>query len=239
MKTFILFGGASGIGLETAKILSTENQRVIVTSRNQEKLNLVRLENTDTRLCDLSEDSVESIFSYATETFGEIEGVANLCGSVLLKPAHLTSLSEFNSVLEANLRTSFLILKHATKHMINHGGGSIVFIASAASQIGLANHEAIAAAKGAVMSMAKSAAASYASKNIRVNCVAPGLTKTGLTARITNNEAGLKASLAKHPLGRIGEPAEVANAVRFLLDPKNSWITGQVLGVDGGLGALK
>jgi NAD(P)-dependent dehydrogenase (short-subunit alcohol dehydrogenase family) len=113
--------------------------------------------------------------------------------------------------------------------------GSVVLLSSAAAMQGLANHEAIAAAKGGVISLAKSAAATYAGQNLRFNVVAPGLTKTKLTQKITSNEASLKFSQGMHALGRIGEPSEVARAVEFFLDEKSSWITAQVLGVDGGL----
>jgi NAD(P)-dependent dehydrogenase (short-subunit alcohol dehydrogenase family) len=118
-------------------------------------------------------------------------------------------------------------------------GGSIALVSTAAARTGLANHEAIAAAKGGVIGLTLSAAATYASRNIRVNCVAPGLTATPLAARITSNEAALKASQAMHALGRIGQPEEVASALAWLLDPENSWVTGQILGVDGGLGSIR
>ena len=118
-------------------------------------------------------------------------------------------------------------------------GGSIVLCTTAAARTGMANHEAIAAATGGVMGLALSAAATYAPRNIRVNCVAPGLVDTPLAARITSNEGALKASTAMHALGRIGRPEEVASGIAWLLDPANSWVTGQVLGIDGGLGTLR
>ena len=116
--------------------------------------------------------------------------------------------------------------------------GSVVFVSSAAAQHGQVNHEAIAAAKAGVQGLALSAAASYARRGLRFNCVAPGLTDTPLTARITGNDMAAKASLAMHALGRFGQPDEIAAPIEFLLDPANSWITGQVLGVDGGLGSV-
>ena len=114
-------------------------------------------------------------------------------------------------------------------------GGSIVLISSAGARVGLVNHEAIAAAKAGILGLALSAAASYASRGIRVNCVAPGLVRTPLTA----NGAALKGSIAMHPLGRIGEPSDVASAIEWFLDPAQSWVTGQVLGIDGGLATLR
>jgi len=84
-----------------------------------------------------------------------------------------------------------------------------------------------------------SAAASYAARGIRVNCVAPGLVRTPLTARLTNNESSLKSSLAMHALGRLGEPGDVVRAIAWLLSPEQSWVTGQVLGIDGGLASVR
>lgn len=101
------------------------------------------------------------------------------------------------------------------------------------------NHEAIAAAKDGVAALAILAAASCGSKGIRVRCVAPGLVRTPLTAHITQGEAALRASQGMHPLGRIGEAADVAAAMEFLLSPASRWITGQVIGIDGGLATLK
>ena len=118
-------------------------------------------------------------------------------------------------------------------------GGSVVLVSSAAARIGLANHEAIAAAKAGVIGLVLSAAASYAGRGIRFNAVAPGLVETPMTSKLTANEKMREGSTALHALGRIGQPADVARAIEWLLDPANDWVTGQVLGVDGGLGSVR
>jgi NAD(P)-dependent dehydrogenase (short-subunit alcohol dehydrogenase family) len=118
-------------------------------------------------------------------------------------------------------------------------GGSVVLISSAAAMEGLANHEAIAAAKAGILGLTLSAAATYAGQNLRVNAVAPGLTETPLTAALTGNETSRRVSEAMHALGRLGKPEDIARAIVFLLDPANNWITGQVLAVDGGLSRVR
>jgi NAD(P)-dependent dehydrogenase (short-subunit alcohol dehydrogenase family) len=183
-------------------------------------------------------DEVAGCIDSILEAYGPIQGVANCVGSLLLKPAHLTNESDWLSTLQINLTSAFAVLRAAAKAMTS-SGGSIVLVSSSAARIGLPNHEAIAAAKAGVIGLTLSAAASYAPKNIRVNCVAPGLVRTEMTRRLTDNEGSLKASLAMHALGRIGEPSDVASAIEWFLSPEQSWVTGQVLGVDGGLGSLR
>ena len=118
-------------------------------------------------------------------------------------------------------------------------GGSVVLIASAAAMEGLANHEAIAAAKAGIIGLIRSAAATYAPNNLRFNAVAPGLTETPLTATLTGSDTARKFSESMHALGRLGTADDIARAIVFLLDPLNSWITGQVLAVDGGLSRVR
>jgi NAD(P)-dependent dehydrogenase (short-subunit alcohol dehydrogenase family) len=143
---------------------------------------------------------------------------------------------QYQSVIDASLTTAFATVHAAGKYM--NKGGSVMLISSAAAMQGLANHEAIAAAKAGIIGLTLSAAATYASMNLRVNAVAPGLIETSLTKNLTGNETSRKFSEALHALGRLGKPEDIARAIVFLLDPDNSWITGQVLAVDGGLSSV-
>jgi NAD(P)-dependent dehydrogenase (short-subunit alcohol dehydrogenase family) len=117
-------------------------------------------------------------------------------------------------------------------------GGSIVFVSSAAALNGMANHEAIAAAKAGVVGLSRSAAATYASRGIRVNCVAPGLVRSQMTEKMLSNSMTEEVSRSMHAVGRLGEPSDVASMIQWLLTPENSWVSGQVFSVDGGLSSL-
>ncbi len=240
----LILGATGGIGSTLARQLAMSGAQLVLAARNADALSTIGTElGATTIVIDATvPPDIERAVELAVSTFGRLDGAANCVGSLLLKPAHLTRPEEFDEVLSINLRSAFSLVRSATRAMMNNAepaGGSIVLVASAAARIGLANHEAIAAAKGGVISLTLSAAASYAAKQVRVNCVAPGLVRTPLTARITGSATGEQSSLAMHALGRLGEPGDVARAIAFLLDPSNSWITGQTLGVDGGLGTLR
>ena len=238
---YVVLGATGGIGLALCQRLAMRTARLVVVARNQEKLDSLAGE-TGAQALTLDENdllnSIESCIAAALELHGRIDGVANCLGSLLLKPAHLTSDAEWATTLNTNLGSAFATVRSAARAMMRTGG-SVCLVSSAAARTGLANHEAIAAAKAGVIGLVLSAAASYAPRNIRVNCVAPGLVRTPLTARITENEAALKGSIAMHALGRVGEPDDVASAIEWLMNPAQSWITGQVLGVDGGLATVR
>lgn len=246
---FLVYGATGGIGAELCKRLVThDGAHVILAGRDESKLaalhdSLKNPSQASIQLVDvLSPESVDAATAAVVKQHKRLTGVANCVGNVVLKSAHATTMDEFENTLRVNLFSSFNILKASVKAMMKNpsgNGGSMVFCSSAVAKHGLANHEAVAAAKGGLSAMALSAAATYAPKNIRINCVAPGLTKTPMTSRITGSEAALKASVAMHALKRIGEPTDIAAAIEFLLNPENNFITGQVLAVDGGLSSLR
>lgn len=236
----VVLGATGGIGSELCRQLCASGANVVAAGRNCEKLRElaeaigVRPFTLDATIA----EQVTACLADAQQTFGRVDGVANCVGSLLLKPAHLTSDAEWQTTMATNLTTAFVAVRAGAKAMLQ-SGGSIVLVSSAAARVGLANHEAIAAAKAGVVGLTLAAAASYAERGIRVNCVAPGMVRTTLTARLTANEASVKSSTAMHPLGRIGEPSDVASVMALLLDPRQSWITGQVFGIDGGMSTLR
>lgn len=240
--TGIIIGGSSGIGLALAKKLSALGWRLTLAGRDAAKLQDAAdaLEAKSTVLDARDSAAVNDLFESVTKTHGLIDAVANCAGSMLLKPAHLTSDEEFSETLAQNLTTAFNVTRAAARVMMKQaGGGSVVLCSSVAARRGLVNHEAIASAKAGIEGLTLAAAASYARFGIRYNAVAPALTRTNLTRSLTQNEGVLKISAAMHPLGRIGEPEDVASAMAWLLDPAQSWVTGQIIGIDGGLGAVQ
>lgn len=238
--TYLVFGATGGIGESLCRRLASRGARLMIAGRNAAKLQMLadELHAVAHPLDATHFEEVDACVEKLLQLHGRLDGVANCIGSLLLKPAHSTSESEWLSTAATNLTTAFAVVRAAAKPMLNTGG-SIVLVSSAAARIGLANHEAIAAAKAGVIGLTLSAAATYGQRGIRVNCVAPGLVRTPMTARLTANEAALTSSLAMHALGRIGEPEDVAAAIEWLLSPEQSWVTGQVLGIDGGLGSVR
>lgn len=238
-RVVLILGASGGIGSALSRRLGSDGTSLILAGRSPDKLGSLADETGGLAVpLDATQPAeVEAAALGAVETRGRLDGVVNCVGSLLLKPAHVTSTEEWNATIAANLTSAFAAVRAAGRTMTQ--GGSVVLVSSAAARLGLANHEAIAAAKAGVIGLTLSAAATYAPKGIRVNAVAPGLVRTPLTERITSSEPALKASTGLHALGRVGEPDEVAAAISWLLDPDQSWITGQVLGVDGGLASVR
>eukprot|EP00879_Flechtneria_rotunda_P006481 GHRR01006810.1.p1 GENE.GHRR01006810.1~~GHRR01006810.1.p1 ORF type:complete len:354 (+),score=136.51 GHRR01006810.1:213-1274(+) len=206
-------------------------------------------------------DAVDKVVQEVISRHGRLDGVANCIGNVIARSTLATDVQQLQDTLQVNLFTSFNIIKSSIKAMLAEesqqqhtvasnggkggnatrragGGGSIVLVSAALASHGMPNYEAMSAAKAAVEGLARSAAASYAQHNIRINCVAPGLTKTPQTKKFTDNKNVSGASQQMHPLKELAEPPEIAAALEFFLRPENDFITGQVLAVDGGLSNL-
>jgi NAD(P)-dependent dehydrogenase (short-subunit alcohol dehydrogenase family) len=237
---YVVLGATGGIGSATARALARSGGSVSVAARDRERVSALAAElgGEGFALDATRPEEVDACLAAARERHGRIDGVVNCVGSILLKPAHLTKTEEWSSVLAANLTSAFATVAAAARQMLRQDAGAIVLVSSAAARLGLPNHDAIAAAKAGVIGLTLAAAASYAPRGVRVNCVAPGLVRTRLSERIFANESARAGSQALHALGRLGEPEDVARAIVWLLDPAQRWVTGQVIGVDGGLGSV-
>ena len=239
-KTALILGGSGGIGSALSRHLLAGGVQVGVVCRHPEKLTDLQQEFPGLKIftADLLDPTqVEEVVGRARQSLGTIEAMAYCVGSILLRPAHLTSVEQFQQTLQVNLVGAFLALKNVAPLMAEQGGGSILFFSSAAAGLGLPNHEAIAAAKAGLEGMMRAAAMTYAKKHVRVNCIAPGLVDTPLSAQITQNPSALQASIGYHPLGRIGQPKDLVEAASWILGPESDWMTGAVLSVDGGMRA--
>ena len=239
-KVVVIIGAYGATGTALARRLYAAGDKLVLAGRDLTKLQPLADELSGLAVvCDgTSFESVDACFAKAKQWAGRVDGAVNCVGSIVLKPAHQTSFDEWTQTLALNLSSAFALVRAAATVM-RPTGGSIVLFGSAAGEVGMPNHEAIAAAKAGVAGLVRSAASTYASAGIRVNGIAPGLVDTPLASRITSNELSLKASVAMHPLGRIGKADDVAAAAAWLVGTESSWVTGQMLGVDGGLAQLK
>jgi NAD(P)-dependent dehydrogenase (short-subunit alcohol dehydrogenase family) len=233
-KNILVIGATGGIGRELCNRLREQGANLHLVARDESGLRelATRLDAKWTTTDVTDPIQVKNLFQECATP----DGVVLSVGSVMLKSAHRLKDDEWHSTLNQNLNSAFYVIRSSTKAMMKQGG-SIVLISTSAAQIGFANHEAIAAAKLGVEGLARSTAASYSNRNIRVNVVAPGLVDTPLTKTIINHAPTLEASRKMHSLGRIGTPGDIAHAIQFLLE--SNWITGQTLTVDGGLSGIK
>lgn len=239
--TYLVIGATGGIGSELSRKLSQEGNNLILSSNNIGKLEHMSKElDSDYYVLDATKFSdIENCINHIVDKYHKLDGVVNCVGSILLKPSHITTEEEWTNTVSLNLTSAFATVRSSARAMMESNGGSIVLVSSAAALVGLTNHEAIAAAKAGVIGLVLSAAATYSRYGIRVNCVAPGLVRTPLTQALTQNDAIVKKSERMHALGRLGDPKDVSSAISWLLDSDQNWVTGQVLGVDGGLARIK
>ena len=229
MKKNILFiGGSSGIGLETIKLLH-EKHNLIVACRTDENLNDLNI--TYLKFDVLNDElNLEKI----PET---LDGFVYFPGSINLRPFRGLKISTFEEDLNINFLSMVKTLQKVLNNLKQSDRSSVVLYSTVAVKVGMPFHTSVSASKGAIEGFAKSLAAEL-SPNIRVNVIAPSLTDTPLASRFLNNDLKKEKVGERHPLKRHGEARDIANSTSFLLSDKSSWVTGQVLGVDGGMSTL-
>ncbi len=238
-KKIIVTGSSRGIGAGIARLLASEGAQVAVTYSSSEgpaREVLASLKGSGHVITPLRVDdeaSVQKAFETILGSFGEIDGLVNNAGITKDQLLLRMKIDDFDSVLDTNLKGTFLCTKLAVKHMMKARKGSIVNITSVIGQSGNAGQANYAASKAGVEGFSKSIAQEVGSRNIRVNCVAPGFIVTDMTDKLTDEQkAGI---LSKVPLQSLGDSDDVAHAVAFLLSDKARYITGHTLSVNGGM----
>ncbi|HEY9185167.1 MAG TPA: SDR family oxidoreductase [Salegentibacter sp.] len=226
-RNILLIGGSKGIGLEIANQLVKDN-KVIVASRSKGKLK----DAVEHLEFDVLKDNIENL-----ELPEEIHGLVYCPGSINLKPFKMLKLQDFEQELNLNFLSLIKVVQGIMPKLKNAENPSLVFFSTVAVKVGMPFHTSVAAAKGAIEGFAKSLAAEYA-PTIRVNVIAPSLTDTPLSEKLLSNDSKKEKMSERHPLKRVGTTKDIANAAAFLLSKENSWITGQIIGVDGGLSTL-
>jgi NAD(P)-dependent dehydrogenase (short-subunit alcohol dehydrogenase family) len=243
-KVAIVTGGSSGIGKATAVALAKEGVKVTVAARRakegEETVQLVKEAGSDgifVKTDVANEDDVRALVDKTVKTYDRLDYAFN---NAAIEET-MTSLIEqtsnvFDQIMKVNVKGVWLCMKYEIPQMIRTGGGAIVNMSSGAGVIGIPQTPIYVASKHAVLGLTKSAALEYAKSGIRINAVAPGVVETDMLKRVAeDNKQFVETLKSMHPIGRIGDPQEIANAVVWLLSDKASFVLGHTLLVDGGI----
>ena len=237
----MIAGASGGLGRAVASRLSASGWRLALVTRGGTRLGEVGPPRAIRIAADVSSaDGARAALAHCKEALGVPTALVNCAGSTLIAPLHRTSEAAYRDCISANLDTAFFSLAAFVEALrAEQRPGAAVLVSSVVAHVGVANHEAIAAAKAGIAGLVRAAAASYAASRIRVNAVSPGLMRTPATAALIANEAAREGAAKQYPLGGIGSPEELAQVVAWLLSPAADRITGQVLPVDGGFSAIR
>lgn len=231
-KNVLIVGGSSGIGLAVVKMLNANHHNLYVGSRTGEFI----ADFPDVRHLEMDVTQDRLDFDQLPE---QLHGLVYCPGTILLKPFQRISIEDFRDDFEVNLLGAVKVIQSCLKRLRKPPtGASIIMFSTVAVKTGMPFHASVASAKAAVEGLTRSLAAEFAPR-IRVNAIAPSLTDTPLAESLLSSEDRQKASAERHPLKRIGQPQEIAGLVRYLLSDEGSWITGQVLHVDGGMSSVR
>lgn len=238
-KKVIVTGGGSGIGHAVARAFASQCADVLIIGRNADKLKrAARDMGTQAQWKTFDLGSVEAIPELVADihsSFGTPDILVNNAGVNLKKPAENVSTEEFRRIATVNGTAVFALTREVGKGMVSRGAGNIIMISSMASRYGLPGVIAYTAAKSAVEGMTRALAVEWSPRGVRVNCIAPGFITTEMSAAALDNDPERKRKvLSRTPMGSLGEPEDIANAVLFLASSQSRYITGVVLPVDGG-----
>ena len=237
----LLTGASGGLGRALATELQQEGWTVALVGRSEERLRSIYGPEALCIEADVSTPAgARAAVAGCQQQAGLPTVLAHCAGTTLLSPLHRTTLELYRACLTANLDSAFFTLGAFVDALREaREPGAAVLVSSVVARIGVANHEAIAAAKAGVEGLARSAAATYAPSRIRVNVVAPGIMDTPAVARMIGNDASRAGAAKQYPLPGIGNPADLARLMAWLLSDKAGWITGQVWAMDGGFSSIR
>jgi len=233
-EKYLIFGATGSVGSSLAKQLKDSGNDIHLVARNEDEVKVI----ADKLSCSYTvADVLEDGFIEKVKTdINEIKGIAYCVGSIDLKPLRMVTEADMNKCMKLNLYSAIEVIK-GYQESLKKNKGSVVLFSTVAAQRGFTNHTIIASAKAAVEGLTVTLAAEFA-PNIRVNCIAPSLSKSKIAEPMLKNPAIAEGIAKAHPLKRLGEGKDSAALAKFLITEESSWITGQVIAVDGGRSKL-
>lgn len=244
-KFAIVTGAGSGIGAATARLLATEGASIAILDCNlpHAEAEVGRISEAGAKAaawqCDVSDSGqVKAVINDAVRKFGAPHVLFNNAGIAIRRTVGDSEPEDWDRIMEINVRGAFLCSKFCLPHF-GPEGASIIHSASVTGITGVRSRAAYSAAKGALTALTRNMAVDYADRGIRVNCICPGFVRTPLIRALLDDPTRTERLIGMHPLGRLGEPEDIANAVLFLASSDSAWITGISLVVDGGFSAGK